>query len=278
MHRASLYPSRSSSSSTQRPHLRERPPLHSPFVSFLLSPSSPLPLCSSFISLSRNTRTHTQHTLVSFPSPPSHTHTPLRTQHMHATPMAARYQPAAGPSRPPHIMTSFPSPAIPQQHHHQQAQYPPQHQPQHGAPQRSDRPVQPPSPSGWTSPTPTAFPSATSPASITSPTTQGFMTQPLNVRREDSSAKRNPFAKLLDTEKIYVEQLTLVIRVCSHPTDPPHPRVSADDPEGSRSMVAAQPSPAQARRHVSLYRGRVPCQPSLRRRELPVRSLLTSSA
>ncbi|KLT41906.1 hypothetical protein CC85DRAFT_292381 [Cutaneotrichosporon oleaginosum] len=40
------------------------------------------------------------------------------------------------------------------------------------------------------------------------------MTQPLNVavRREDSSAKRNPFVELLDTEKVYVEQLTLVIR------------------------------------------------------------------
>jgi hypothetical protein len=48
------------------------------------------------------------------------------------------------------------------------------------------------------------------------------MTQPLNVRREDSSAKRNPFAELLDTEKVYVEQLTLVIRVCSHPTHPTH--------------------------------------------------------
>lgn len=40
-------------------------------------------------------------------------------------------------------------------------------------------------------------------------------TSPLDdgVRREDSTAKRNPFADLIDTEKIYVDQLTLVIRV-----------------------------------------------------------------
>ncbi|BEJ14615.1 hypothetical protein CspHIS471_0403820 [Cutaneotrichosporon sp. HIS471] len=129
--------------------------------------------------------------------------------------MAARYQPAAGPSRPPqHIMTSFPNPTLAQHPQYPQQQHPPQLQ--HGAPyQRSDHPVQPSGPSGWTSPTnPAAFPPATSP-SITSPTSQGFaMTQPLNVgvRREDSTAKRNPFAELLDTEKIYVDQLTLVIR------------------------------------------------------------------
>ncbi|BEI91494.1 uncharacterized protein CcaverHIS019_0403140 [Cutaneotrichosporon cavernicola] len=130
--------------------------------------------------------------------------------------MAARYQPAAGPSRPPpppHIMTSFPNPALAQHPQHPQ-QHPPQLQ--HGAPyQRSGHPVQPSGPSGWTSPTnPAPFPPPTSP-SITSPTSQGFaMTQPLNVgmRREDSTAKRNPFADLFDTEKIYVDQLTLVIR------------------------------------------------------------------
>lgn len=111
---------------------------------------------------------------------------------MQAAAMAAHYQPAAGPSRP-HIMTSFPTPALP---------------PQQGTQSRSDRAGQP---SGWTSPTSYG----PGPGHVVTSPSFDMTTSPLDdgVRREDSTAKRNPFADLIDTEKIYVDQLTLVIRV-----------------------------------------------------------------
>lgn len=111
---------------------------------------------------------------------------------MQQTAMAAPYQPAAaGPSRPHRANNPYGAPVA------------------YGQP-RTDRADPPAAQANWGN---HAGYNTNAGVGRPMPTPRGGEVRRDASLSEDSAAKRNPLSDLMETEKLYVEQLTLVIRV-----------------------------------------------------------------
>lgn len=167
---------------------------------------------------------------------------------MSAPTMVAQYQPTAGPSRYQAPLPPPPLPTAPL------------------APIRTDLPLET---AGWGPLSPRAPNHAAAAPSLNMAHHQP---RPQHVAREqpqlppepESPSARNPLTDLMDTEKVYVEQLTFVIRVRRL-----HPACRscgiADSRAESRCrMVQARPASLEARCDVQGRRGRLSSEPGIR--------------